>query len=957
MTSTMSRSAAPVSSLRRLDERASPGNSRLASALSGSRSPSAGRGPALLGATGVGHAPGGKEIIHSGHFMMSNVPQDEDDDDESDEVTTGSEELLSDAPEDPRPAPKAPPQTAPVAAQAGPSRPAYRAQQAHLPRGRSNSMTHDGMHRSRMNIAPQQQKGKLIDSSLSKLFECMTLAYRAKLTSPKWNNFKGLKLRWTIKIRLNNVIWRAWHMQFIKQVRPLIAPFSIEVDNSVHNKTESVLVEGKYWKRRQSIVSSEYRRWRLWYKDRISGVRTRTDSMGASAMSYDPHNEGMLQQPCLEEPMMLDDVLLPDFTDALLARLGQQPFAFPDPREIAQAGYADFIQPGLLPLQPSLEDLMDTLEPLNEYFAQQNQASSGYNPVGQFGMGSSQEFISQDNYGGSDAYWKQSLALPDYLVQSVSPPAPHQPSSNPSRAPPAAGTSSAYMSDYASPQYAPPTTYSTQYSGGTLDAMQPLDTFRAGPQHPQSGLSEFELRREDIRQRSLSGPTPGGGPLIQPDVLAALASFGRSISASSGNVAQAGYAPTDAQSGSASAPVSRLNSIVPNSNAFVVPEVHPISKGRGRGKKAAAESASTAGVPSAQFNAPGRTALSVTLPSSNEGSTLARLLTSGPVFPGGVIQPASGSPSRKKLAPKPAANEPKIRPAPPTLTSVVLPAEIVSEPLVVPKVENTFLQDSGLFRRRMEESVGERPRSRESRRMNHITAEQKRRGDIKSGFEILQGMVPQLAASASHSPGKQVSKAVILQRGAEHIHRLKEERRQMQAEADALKQQIEAINHAVTVCQQQLPATGAPVSSRARKDRMNEMLDEHIRAQTMHNWKYWLFSLTMRPLVDSYASSVACRGVEELGQNVLNWVDQQCTLTQLRPLIKESMRKVSTSTHILSDPGRLPEEARQAVQPKPAAKAYASPSTSSSTSSLGNSTTLGSPNNTRGSPHPGTHFS
>lgn len=34
-----------------------------------------------------------------------------------------------------------------------------------------------------------------------------------KLVSPKWKNFKGLKLQWRDKIRLNNAIWRAWYMQ------------------------------------------------------------------------------------------------------------------------------------------------------------------------------------------------------------------------------------------------------------------------------------------------------------------------------------------------------------------------------------------------------------------------------------------------------------------------------------------------------------------------------------------------------------------------------------------------------------------------------------------------------------------------------------------------------------------------------------------------------------------------
>ncbi|KAG6921828.1 MLX interacting protein, partial [Chelydra serpentina] len=52
-----------------------------------------------------------------------------------------------------------------------------------------------------------------IDASLTKLFECMTLAYSGKIVSPKWKTFKGLKLLPRDKIRLNNAIWRAWYLQ------------------------------------------------------------------------------------------------------------------------------------------------------------------------------------------------------------------------------------------------------------------------------------------------------------------------------------------------------------------------------------------------------------------------------------------------------------------------------------------------------------------------------------------------------------------------------------------------------------------------------------------------------------------------------------------------------------------------------------------------------------------------
>ena len=47
---------------------------------------------------------------------------------------------------------------------------------------------------------PNLQHTSLIDVSLTKLFQCMSIAYRQKLTSPKWNRFLGMKLRWKVGI-------------------------------------------------------------------------------------------------------------------------------------------------------------------------------------------------------------------------------------------------------------------------------------------------------------------------------------------------------------------------------------------------------------------------------------------------------------------------------------------------------------------------------------------------------------------------------------------------------------------------------------------------------------------------------------------------------------------------------------------------------------------------------------
>lgn len=61
-----------------------------------------------------------------------------------------------------------------------------------------------------------------IDPTLTRLFDCMSLAYSGKIVSPKWKSFKGLRLLWRDKIRLNNAIWRAWFIQCGEEEEPSV---------------------------------------------------------------------------------------------------------------------------------------------------------------------------------------------------------------------------------------------------------------------------------------------------------------------------------------------------------------------------------------------------------------------------------------------------------------------------------------------------------------------------------------------------------------------------------------------------------------------------------------------------------------------------------------------------------------------------------------------------------------
>lgn len=104
--------------------------------------------------------------------------------------------------------------------------------------------------------------------------------------------------------------------------------------------------------------------------------------------------------------------------------------------------------------------------------------------------------------------------------------------------------------------------------------------------------------------------------------------------------------------------------------------------------------------------------------------------------------------------------------------------------------------------------------------MCHINAEQKRRCNIKNGFDTLHSLIPMLNQNPNIkvitvwivfrntnsiiknnnfycltcTPHFQMSKAAMLQKGAEYIMQLQNERQQLKQEMDSLKQQIETLN-------------------------------------------------------------------------------------------------------------------------------------------------------------------
>ncbi|XP_033628300.1 carbohydrate-responsive element-binding protein-like [Asterias rubens] len=193
----------------------------------------------------------------------------------------------------------------------------------------------------------------------------------------------------------------------------------------------------------------------------------------------------------------------------------------------------------------------------------------------------------------------------------------------------------------------------------------------------------------------------------------------------------------------------------------------------------------------------------------------------------------------------------------------------------------------------------------------HISAEQKRRVNIKSGFDTLHKLIPAL----SQNPNAKVSKASMLQKGIEYLKKVQAERAKVKEEIDVLQQQINGLQASINESQNQLPASGVTLSQQ-RSDHMRDVFDDYVRERTKHNWKFWIFSIIIRPLFESYNTSVSTTNTEELCKTVISWLDQYCSLPALRPTVLSSLTVLIRTTSFLTDPAEVPRQAAEAVNKK-----------------------------------------
>ncbi|XP_026228613.1 carbohydrate-responsive element-binding protein-like isoform X2 [Anabas testudineus] len=806
---------------------------------------------------------------------------------------------------------------------------------------------------------PRSSGSLSIDPTLTRLFECMSLAYSGKIVSPKWKSFKGLRLLWRDKIRLNNAIWRAWFIQYVEKRKNPVCGFVTPLEGSeadAHRKPEAIVLEGSYWKQRIEVVIREYHKWRIYYKKRLQKKKYDILSMLQEGQICQANPEKWSNQmyqepePAPVEAHMFDlDCLLSDISDTLFT-MTQKPCPWAGDRHNTYTTNADIIQPGLSPLQPNLEDFMDIPDIFMNYRSlstgteQTGFADCGYfesSPSAAFGPAPS-PVVTAPQLLINTQLAQPALACDDLPQASSSRTQPEQTRSGQDCSeyhtssiistampygpqsysdPP---VSTAFTSSIAQPAtssvpflYPLPCNKFGYYA--TTSATSTVITYTASTAGAQSSVHQthsYPHTQDEYPQmpyHSLGYPAGVADPVHPPPPSV---SAGHCFSVPE-QVAVRGVRgkhkqktgrertvrPTVASAGPPSTdptPSSCLAKLLSSSTCERKPTVGfdttlVTAKGQRTSSPSSPSSSSTrVGGASSQLHheAAWPAAIPVLTPLHSQSSH------SGP-----STSAARGSSALLSHC------------APQSSTTLLIPKTEKLSPVQLYSVDRSSLTGQTSPPHPLDKASNpesghkiESSKQTQTRRVTHISAEQKRRFNIKVGFDTLHNLVTTL----SSQPSIKISKATTLQKTAEYISKMQQERAQLHEEAQRLREEIQMLNSAINSCQQQLPATGVPIT-RQRFDHMRQKFREYVQAQTLQNWKFWIFSIIIEPLFESYNGMVSTASMEDLCRSTLSWLDQHCSLPALRPMVLRSLRLLSTTTAILTDPSLVPEQAALAV--------------------------------------------
>lgn len=789
----------------------------------------------------IWHTMASQEPIHSGHFMTSNphnddLAPDEEDEDVEVEVVDDEEDRL--VPED----------------------------ETETRRTLKDRLLQDEKPVTFYKFGPKKTQSIAIDVSLNKLNKCIKVAYN-KMTTPKWKDFKGLRLHWKQRIRLNNVIWRAYYMEFRKPSKNKAKKtpycyFAVPDDDTTHTKIEGSVLEGMYWKRRMEAVCAQYKRWRHFSKSRKKG-RKRENSCNCEggALQKMP-SKSQTPKNTSSEFFDIDD-LDNEFTDTLFDSLSQ-PYMFPNPKEMVQGCNADVMQPGLLSLQPSIEEIMASLDPPDPPQSGSDSApppsvSSSYTPK---------------EYDAANL-------LVDYGNQT-------QPTRQPSSV-----SSQMLMGNVCAPTYSQaayeriPSVVSVPFSDSTSSDYVPQ--FLTTSTLPPTATTMLPNRQWWMNFPPT--PTPSPAVLASPSTPSPLVhnSFGpSSLSVNS---------PSSLSPLMLNSSTETLRASTPSKGALkAYPNPSTPQKLTERWTTMA-----NASMSSSHLDIPGPT-------TTQSPWKLCTVSSGGSISPLPVPQPLYPQTSTH-ISPSPTI--PMDTPTVPMGSPVPPPPHIHPGSALIKEEEEK--EDRRLRSVKRSRSVA--PDSTiepvERKRILHLNAEQNRRSALKDGFDQLLNLLPNM-----YSAGTKPTNAVVLARAAEHIRELKVNIDRNKKKSAELEAHIQRLNDKIASLQASLPSSsrcgGTTVSQKAL---VEQFFDRYTKERSRQDFRFWLMAKMMQPIVESLERQLCedSTSREAVVDSARAWLRSRWQPAAMRPQASSLLIYLATCTSMLSSPDRLQEHVQKEI--------------------------------------------
>ncbi|OQV23328.1 putative Max-like protein X [Hypsibius exemplaris] len=188
--------------------------------------------------------------------------------------------------------------------------------------------------------------------------------------------------------------------------------------------------------------------------------------------------------------------------------------------------------------------------------------------------------------------------------------------------------------------------------------------------------------------------------------------------------------------------------------------------------------------------------------------------------------------------------------------------------------EDTRPMSAAAWRRHRSGGGGSNNRRREA----HTLAEQKRRDEIKKGYQALQDVLP-LTQSNETTGSQRVSKATVLQSSIDYVGYLTEAKRREQEELESLKNDLMALQImkqsydkiSIQSSEQQTPAPTAALSD---------------------TQKFQLFQSISDELFRSFDACVNPSSFAELSGTAFGWLEEYCKPTELHLTVAGILKNI-----------------------------------------------------------------